>query len=108
MKTEIMDKQAVGKTISRFAYSFVSGQMVISFSDETFITFGVSKDYDGEVNIVNKELALFNFGDSELIESGIISKEEIENKRTEYNKLCKNRQENSERLQYERLKAKFD
>lgn len=75
-KKEITDQEAIGKTIEKFVYSSLSEQMVITFSDNTFTTFGVKTKYlvdslFDEERVVNKKINIFTFGDTDLIKNGI-------------------------------------
>ena len=108
MKKEILLGEAKGKTIENIAYCnpYLSSQLVFTFTDDTFITLAGEKDRDDETCvIVPTKLDIFNFGDIELVESGIVSKEEMITLRQIYNNQLE-RDEN-ERRQYEKLKKKY-
>ena len=110
MKKEILLGEAKGKTIENIAYCnpYLSSQLVFTFTDDTFITLACEKDRDDETCvIVPTKLDLFNFGDIELVESGIVSKEEMITLRQIYNNKLQLECDENERRQYEKLKKKY-
>jgi len=108
MLKEIKLDEIIGKKITGYESSISNGQMIISFSDNTFTTLEVDLGYDpGEEEIIGASLDILDFGNDELIALGIISQTELEailNKRNAEIVLRRNRRELSE---YNRLKVKF-
>lgn len=111
MKTEILLGETKGKTIENIAYGspFASSQMVFVFTDGTFTTLTGERDRDAETNVVvPTKLDLFNFGDTELVESGIVSKEEMVGLRQAYENKRQSEREANERRLFEQLKRKYE
>ena len=107
MREEINDEQAVGKTVEGIYYS-IDGPAVITFTDNTFTSFGVSLGHEAcDVEIYNGKLDLFRFGDSKLIEAGVITSDELESRRESYHAASREARKASDRRQYERLRKKF-
>ena len=95
-----------GKTVESVTYGLMSGRMIIAFTDETFIAFGVEQGYDYEF-VFCQALDFEDFGRDALIESGIVSQEEL---RRELKRLKEERaraREDVERRRYKQLQAKF-
>ena len=107
MKTEITAKEAIGKTITDIIYSSPAGQMIICF-DDSFSAFGVERGYEGEVDIINKKVDLFDFGDAELIKARILTKTELEEGRAEKRVAWQRTRDTQDYLEYKRLKSKFE
>lgn len=108
MKKEIKLSDAIGKTLEGFAFSWCSEQAVMTFTDGTFATLGISKGWhDVEDEIKEAALVLFDFGHDKLFELGIISEDEMNEKLEQEKKMFAARQERREREIYERLKQKF-
>ena len=112
MKKEVTSDEAIGKTIGRFIHSFVTGQMIIVFSDESFTAFKAVVDCNADPEIINKNLDLLSFGDELLITTGFVTEEYMYKKRKEYiekdSRRNKEEHEKRERNEYERLRAKFE
>lgn len=109
MKTEINVKEAIGKKVEGFKYSATSHQMIISFNDNTFTTFGIESGYEpGDEEIVNESLEWFDFGHEQLIKSGILSEKEWESMWNKERQIEQERLEIVERNQYLRLKSKYE
>lgn len=109
MKKEITDKEAIGRTITGFVYSYTSGRMIITFNGDTFTTFGIKRGYEsGDEEIISEKLDLFDFGDDELVKADILSKDELEEKLTKRDRQWKQQREAQEFVEYKRLKAKWE
>ena len=109
MKKEIRLTEAIGKTLEGFEFSITCGQAVLTFTDGTFATLGVDRGYEaGDEEIEETELELFNFGHDKLIALGIISKEEMDEKREQLRKASADSQAQRDRAEYERLRRKFE
>lgn len=106
MRKELIEKEIIGKTVEGIIYSF-SGQMILTFTDKTFIQFGINYDYDGDTNIEVEKLDLFDFEDDELIKVDITTKEKLENLHKQQNEKFVKDREQKERLLYEQLHKKF-
>lgn len=99
MYKELTDKEkAVGETVASITYGS-NGQMIVAFEGETFIAFGD--------DILCHELDLEEFGQDELVASGILSRDEMFMLK-EIAEERRQAREDVERRQYERLKAKFE
>ncbi len=108
MKTEINDKEAIGKKVNGFLYSAVAHQMILSFQDNTFTTFGIETGYDpGDGEIVNEPLEWFDFGHERLIASGIISEKEWESMWDKEVRTEREKREMTEQKHYLYLKSKY-
>lgn len=83
MLREIPIEESIGKSLARICSSVISSQTVMVFSDGTFTTLEVKHEYDCHCRIVEAKLELFNFGDRKLVESGILTYEEIDKLRRE-------------------------
>ncbi len=109
MKTEINDKEAIGKKVDGFLYSLSSNQMIVHFADNTFTTFGVDRGYDpGDEEIVSEPLEWFDFGHERLIASGIISEKEWESMWDKEVRTEREKREMTEQKHYLYLKSKYD
>lgn len=108
-------EEAEGKTLQAVEFSSGSskgGQCLLVFSDRTFSVLGVDRGYErGDEVITEATLDLFQFGDSELIRAGITTAEEMSTLRKQAEGLAevrsRERQERSDRAEYERLQRKF-
>lgn len=78
MLKEIPIEESIGKSLARICSSVITSQTVMVFSDGTFATIGVKHEYDCHCRIVGTALRLFDFGDRKLVESGILTYEEID------------------------------
>jgi hypothetical protein len=114
MRQEVKLTDAIGKTLEGAAFSTCSrtGQAVLTFSDGTFTTLGVSRGYEaGDEEIAEEELSLFNFGDDDLIEVGVVTAEELQALRAARDAESSARlqavREARDRQEFERLKLKF-
>lgn len=108
MKTEITSEQAIGKTVEGFLCSSMSAQMVVHFDDDTFLTFGTTRDYDGDVNIITERMDWFNFGFKEdLFKTGMLSEQEWKTMCDDVDKRRKQITEQHELEQYKRLRIKY-
>lgn len=108
MLKEISEEEATGKSIRMFLHSLVAQQLVIIFSDDTFTTFGLARGYEPHDDYIEtQDLRLLDFGDEALIQSQIVTKEELETHRLQWRKTHETQRELQERREYERLKAKF-
>lgn len=109
MKTEIKMNDAIGKTIKDFAFSGTyNGQAVIVFDDDTFATLGIQFGYEGmDADIVERELNITEFGDSEIERVGIATEQEIIDIRKRHDELwCENQRVADLKL-FERLKKRL-
>jgi hypothetical protein len=73
-------KEAVGKTVQAIVNSWYGNkQLLISFTDGTFVTFGIQENEWGEESPVIQEekLDLFAFGRDLLVEAGVCTEEEL-------------------------------
>lgn len=102
MKKEITPKATKGQTVKEIIFSIHTPQMIISFTDNTFICFWAEKDYT-KIDIIPAALDLFSFGDEKLCKGGIISQKELAVERARYNSTLE-----KERKEYKRLKLKFE
>jgi len=114
MRQEVKLTAAVGKTLEGVAFSssYSGGQAVLTFSDGTFATLGVSRGYEaGDEEIKEDKLSLFGFGDAELIRVGVVTAEELQALRAakdaESRAASQAAQEARDRQEFERLKRKF-
>lgn len=115
MKTEVKLTEAVGKTLAavEFSDSYRGGQAVLSFTDGTFATLGVERGHeDGDEEIKEDTLAVFDFGDEKLARAGIVTLDEMAAMRAERTRQLKAAvqalQEARDRQEFERLKRKFE
>jgi len=114
MRQEVKLTAAVGKTLEGVAFSsgYSVGQAVLTFSDGTFATLGVSRGYEaGDEEIEEDDLILFGFGDDELVRVGVVTAEELqalrEAKDAQSLAALQAAQEARDRQEFERLKRKF-
>ena len=106
MKKQISLKESVGKILTN--YEFVFGQLLLIFENE-FVFLKPIHGYEcGDDEIIEYKLEMLDFGDHLLIRHQILSKEELENLKKEKDRLRLQRLEEEERLQYEKLKKKYD
>lgn len=108
MRQEVTLTHAIGKTLEDVAYSTYSNQMVITFTDDTFATLGVTRGYEvGEEQIDEDQLSLLDFGDRELLRVGILTSEELKKLRDDRTALLQADREARDKAEFERLKQKF-
>lgn len=114
MKMEVKLESAIGKTLESVGFSHDDSQCVLVFTDGTFTTLGAADDgCDGiqELTIEEQKLILFWFGDSQLVEAGIVTHDEIVSMRNDHDATARAameaRTEEWERREFERLKKKF-
>lgn len=114
MKTEVKMTEAVGKTLAavEFSEGYCGGQCVLAFTDGTFATLGVERGYErGDEEITEDTLALFDFGDENLVRAGIVTADELAAMREDRNRQQRagyeRLQEARDRQEFERLKRKF-
>ena len=107
MKQELVESQAEGLTIKEIIHG-TFGDMIITFTNDTFINFGVELGYDlGDVEIVVEQFKMRKWRDNG-IDAGIFTKEELDkyDRKTEEERSLE--LEKRERRDYERLKKKFE
>jgi hypothetical protein len=72
VKKEIKLSEAIGKTIEGFGCCHCQGQIVITFTDGTFVTLGVEYGYEhGDEFIADSVIELNHFNNEEIIRLGI-------------------------------------
>lgn len=111
MKTEISLESIKGKTIDNMTWGndYMSSQVVIVFTDDSFITLCVEHNYDlDDLQIVSEKLDPLTFGDKKLIQSGVVDQDEMIALRQEYEKKRKLQREANERRTFEILKQKYE
>jgi len=106
---EISNTEALGKVVREIVCSQHNGQMVITFDNNTFTTFGVDRGWEpGDEEICENRLSMDSFGNEALVALGILTAEEIE-KRRKMRLAHQNRTQRARDLAaYKRLKAKFE
>ena len=114
MRTEIDLEESFGKTLERVTFS--SRHCVLLFDAGTFTTLEATYNTWGEYSEISTTRLIpdsfWDFGRTELIQSGICTAEEYDAKRAAYEAELKTkmaeRQEQRERQELERLKAKYE
>ena len=109
MKKQINDRLALGKEIKSISYAH-GGGLVIVFKDDSFIVFEVEIGYDpgDECIACSDTIGMLNFDSSLLINLGIISQNELDNRRKQSAILYKLAHEKKEKEMYEKLKKKYE
>ena len=112
MKTQIPLSDAIGKTLEAFEFSFCCAGAVLVFTDGTFAALGIERGYEHcDDKIAEDTLSVFEFGDDKLISAGITTAEELAEMRDAADRraraMVQERQEQHDRAEFERLKAKF-
>ncbi len=107
MKTEVPCEKTVGQIVSKIAFSW-QGEMIIAFENDTYTIFKAQEGYEGAVDMTTTSLDLDNWFDSDLLESGIFTKEEIEKVRKEAAIEFNLASEKADRAAYAHLKEKFE
>ena len=109
MRQEVtFTQQAIGKTIEAVKFAKYAQQGIMTFTDGTFATIGIDHGYEaGDADLVDEQLMVLGFGDADLISLGILTAEELAAKRKERDDSVRQNQEDRERSEFERLKAKF-
>lgn len=108
MMKQITIEEAAGKTFKQFV-GFTTHKAALVFTDDTFCLLTIESGYDpGDEWIVPyaEELHPYEFHDA--VEAGILSQEEADAINEEENRKQKLKNEEKQRKQYERLKAKFE
>lgn len=80
MMKEIKVEEAIGKTLTMIGPSYDDQQMVFVFSDGTFITIGTDHGYNNDIGVFFQKIELSTFGNEQLIELGVVTQEEIDEK----------------------------
>lgn len=107
MRTEIKLTDAIGKVFEGFAFS--GTRVVLTFSDGGFVTLDIDHGYEsGDETIEEGSLNLCLFNDEKLIGLGVITREELAERRTQDDKAFSVKRAQRERAEYERLKSKFE
>lgn len=108
MKTQVNLTNCVGKMLSAVEFGG-NQQLVLSFSDGTFCTLGITYGYEGgDEDIAEVELDDRDFGDAALVRSGVMTAEEIGELRKEERAAQAASQDAVDRLRYQELRAKFE
>ena len=106
MREELVDFEAEGRTVKRFHYNW-SGEMIITFTDNTFIHFTVIKDhYSEDVEIEQESVDIEKWG-SNLVEAEIMTQEELTTWKDAKRQNHLNNKEKRDKEEYERLKKQF-
>ena len=84
MLREIPIEESIGKSLAKICSSVITSQTVMVFSDGTFTTLEVKHEYDCHCRIVEAKLKLLDFGNRKLVESGILTYEEIDEQGRKY------------------------
>ena len=109
MKEEIALSKCLGKTLAGYAFSITCCQAVMTFTDGTFATIGISRGWDpGEIEFIEEKLNLHDFGDDKLICLGVITQSELNEMRDQKVKESLIERENAELALYEKLRNKFE
>lgn len=104
MRKETTLSGAIGKTLEGFALANISGQAVLTFSDGTFVTLGIFKDYYGEDDEIEEtKIDVLGFGEHQLTSIGVISSNELEAERVRRNKTAADLHAKVVKQDYERL-----
>lgn len=111
MYTELQSVvEARGKTVHPehgITFSSMIDQVIIAFTDETFLTLGVEHGYEGDDTVAQQWLLLYDFGRDSIMQSGIITEEEFQQKGDNRRNAELQAREEAERRRYEQLKEKF-
>lgn len=108
MKQEITLVDCIGRTVKGVAESYCGPYLIITFTDDTFTMLGIKRGYDPCDNeIVSEELALFDFGDSALVDAEIVTWEELESLRADRDAKRKSEWADRELAEYNRLAMKY-
>ena len=106
MKEELVESQAEGRTIKEFHHGQL-GDMIINFTDDTFICFGVETGYDpGDHDIIQEEVDVWRWR-NELVDAKIMTQKELDVFIKEDKDKTQANIDANDRKTYERLKAKF-
>lgn len=106
MLKQITINASLGKTIKAVSYSVDDRHLAIVFSDGTF-AFLASEDVYDSLEIIDGQFKILDFGDTNVVRSGIASQTEIESARTAQVAKYVESNERERRELYERLKKEF-
>lgn len=105
-------KDCVGKTISGCVFSITDREMLLKFTDGTVLVIeSIASWEDTEINRDGGELHIRYYREHDLLEAGIVDQEYIDGwkrKQAAAEAEHKNQIEFQERMEYMRLKKKFE
>ena len=109
---EITLDKAKGLKFANYVFSTETQQAVLTFEGDVFITLGIDDAWEAcDREIEEQHLERWDFGTHHMLELGIITTEDIEERdqrARENSRLFKEREEKRERDLYEKLKGKFE
>lgn len=109
MHKKISLAQANGKTIDNIQIDDASGQMIIAFTDATYLGFRAVREYeDIAPSIESNYFSLGLFNEKSLIDSGIVSAEDLEKLKIDKRRENEVAQETRYRALYAWLKDKYE
>lgn len=107
MKRCIYEEEAKGKTIKDFHTNY-RGDLIITFTDDTFICFTVELGYDqGDYDIICDNVSIAHWRE-ELVKAEIITQKELDSWTRNEKEAQLAWQEKQDRKTYERLKKQFE
>lgn len=109
IREEVFSKEIIGKTIDGLYFSAASDVMMLTFTDKTLAIFEVMAGYEnGDEEICAGDLDLLSFGDTTLIEAGVITEEDLKAHRIKRMEDWRKAKESGDRRRYLALKKKFE
>ena len=106
MAQHIRPDEAFGRKVKAIIRSVLHDQMLILFTDDTFLCFGTRETDDG-TDIVLSAFHVLDWEKAELIENGLTMEDEWLSEEKKVQELSIRIVEDCERRQYARLKAKY-
>lgn len=107
MMQEVKFSESVGRTISKVLYHSWRGEVLVTFTDNTFGIITTEIGYDNDIEIYDGKLDMLSFGDAALIAMGVATKEELGDLDKERKGYSDSNSKRLRKVQYDRLKEEF-
>ena len=106
---QIYIAEAAGKTIKACVPKWDNSELLLIYEDGTYSILEVQLDSDpGYEQIADGRLDILQFGETALVDAGMLDAEEAREMREKYEAECEASLREFERQQYERLKRQFE
>jgi hypothetical protein len=108
MLTEIRLTDCIGRTLRAAEYSHDWAQLALIFTDGTFATLGVSRGCEnGDEEITENQFNWESFGYQRLVQSGIMTQEEVQQRQEERDHRIKERRRERDLAEFESLRHRL-
>ena len=107
MRKELIEFEAKGKTVRGFHYNW-TGDMIITFTDNTFINFTISKDHFSEDTRIEQKSMSVEEWENNLVEAEVMTKEELTTWQDAKEQDRLRNKEERDKKEYERLEKEYE